>query len=314
MTNPIAYRRVAEELKKSIDDLLGSVGLLCRVFGRGKTPGSLKRKLEQIPNKYSVGKRLIQDAVGIRVIVYFPEDINIVEEILRLKYECDDASCTVDVPNASVFSVTRHNLIFKVPPEWARDMQPLTAGSPVDSTFEVQLRTILSEGWHEVEHDLRYKRQQDWTDFDALSRNLNGVVATLETAEWSMRKIFDDLAYHHYKAKKWEAMLHTALRMRINADLSLQIIRVIDANPSLAKDLFRINRATLFRSLAALAPKLPLTLDNVVYLWNFLYSCNVDIKDLTPQIAKETFGAAFRPNHIEQECGQIASGVVLIRV
>ncbi|MBK7959276.1 MAG: hypothetical protein IPK03_14995 [Bacteroidetes bacterium] len=29
--------------------------------------------------------------------------------------------------------------------------------SLVDSTFEVQLRTILSEGWHEIDHDLRYK-------------------------------------------------------------------------------------------------------------------------------------------------------------
>ena len=299
MINATPYRRVAEELRKSIEDLLGSVGLLCRVFGRGKTSTSLKQKIELGGGKYASGKKLIQDAVGIRVIVYFPEDISIVEEILRSIYACDDGSCTVDVPDASVFSVTRHNLIFKVPSPWIRDMLPNASDFPIDSTFEVQLRTILSEGWHEVEHDLRYKRQQDWNGSDGLSRNLNGVVATLETAEWSMRKIFDDLAYHHYKTKKWEAMLHTALRMRVNADLSLPIQEIIDASPLLAKDLFRINRATLFRNLAALAPKLPLTLDNIVYLWNFLSSGNDDIKELTPQFAQETFDAtsmSIRPN------------------
>ena len=25
----------------------------------------------------------------------------------------------------------------------------------IDNTYEIQLRTVLSEGWHEVEHDLR---------------------------------------------------------------------------------------------------------------------------------------------------------------
>lgn len=301
MISATAYRRVAEELRKSIEDLLGSVGLLCRVFGRGKSEKSLKQKIENNEGKYEFGRRLIQDAVGIRVVVYFPEDISIVEEILRSNYTCDDGSCTVDTPDASVFSVTRHNLIFKVPSQWIRDMRPASMESPVDATFEIQLRTILSEGWHEVEHDLRYKRRDDWTGNDALSRNLNGVVATLETAEWSMRKIFDDLAYHQYKAKKWEAMLHSALRMRIIADLSPQLREIIDGDPHLAKDLYRINRAKLFRSLAALAPKLPLTLDNLIYLWNFLSSANADIKKLTPQFAEDTFVAAQLPTHSRAE-------------
>lgn len=291
MINTAPYRRVAEELRKSIEEALASIGLLCRVFSRGKTPISLERKLLQSKGKYAPGKKLIQDAVGVRVIVYFPEDISIVEELLRSTYQCDDESCTIDVPNASVFSVTRYNLIFRVPISWSRDMLPASFEIPVDATFEVQLRTILSEGWHEVEHDLRYKRQRDWNDSDSLSRNLNGVVATLETAEWSMRKIFDDLAYQHYKSKRWEAMLHSALRMRLNADLSPFLSDILDAEPALAKGLLRINRAALFRDLAALAPKLPVTLDNVVFLWNFVHSGNALITNSTPAIARETFEA-----------------------
>ena len=129
MVNAVAYRRVAEELRKSIEDLLGSVGLLCRVFGRGKLEKSLKQKIKNSGGKYELGGKLIQDAVGIRVIVYFPEDINIVEEILRYNYTCDDGSCTVDIPDASVFSVTRHNLIFAVPAQWIRDISASPIGS-----------------------------------------------------------------------------------------------------------------------------------------------------------------------------------------
>nr|WP_255419996.1 MULTISPECIES: hypothetical protein [Parabacteroides] len=27
----------------------------------------------------------------------------------------------------------------------------------IDSTFKIQVRTTLSEGWHEIEHNMRYK-------------------------------------------------------------------------------------------------------------------------------------------------------------
>lgn len=289
------YRRVAEELRKEIEDLLNSIGFLCRVFGRGKSQISLRSKLEAHPGKYSVDGKLIQDAVGIRVVLYFPEDITIVEEILRTNYKCDDKSSTIDTPNATVFSVTRHNLVFKVPERWLRDMRNSGEQIPIDSTFEVQVRTILSEGWHEVEHDLRYKRKNDWIGSDDLSRSLNGVVATLETAEWSMRKIFDDLAYRHYRNGQWEAMLHSALRMRVTPNLSPKICEILDHDGVLAKDIFRINRTSVFRSLSKLAPKIPLTLDNLVYLWNFISTSDPRIRALIPQVIQETFDAALLP-------------------
>lgn len=285
------YRRVAESLRRNIDNDLTSLGLLCRVFGRAKAAASLRRKLSASPGKYAVGGRLVQDLVGIRVVLYFPEDLQIVEEILRSSYECDDASCTIDTPVANVFSVTRHNLIFRLPSEFDRDVQHLGA-LPVDRTFEVQIRTILSEGWHEVEHDLRYKRLAHWADHDDLSRGLNGVVATLETAEWSMRKIFDDLAARHLAAKQWAAMLHTVLRMRVSSELSPAIESLLSADERLAADLYRINRMSVFRSLSKLAPRIPLSLDNMVHLWNFTELHNLQLSSITPQVLSDTFSAS----------------------
>ncbi len=286
-------RRVAEELRREIEELLGSVGFLCRIFGRGKTQQSLGKKLSEHPEKYSNDGKLVQDVIGIRVVLYFPEDIPIVQEILCGKYRHDPSSSTIDRPDTSIFSVTRHNLIFKIPPPYEREIVTATHGAPIDCTFEVQIRTILSEGWHEVDHDLRYKQKANWIGHDDLSRSFNGIVATLETAEWSMRKILDDLAYRQYKEMKWGAMLYSVLRMRISSSLSGILSAEFDRDTVLAKEMLRVDRRVLFRSLTMLAPRIPITLDNLVFLWNHVSIGNENVSKLCPQILRETFEAAF---------------------
>ncbi|MCO4883527.1 hypothetical protein, partial [Paraburkholderia caribensis] len=105
----------------------------------------------------------------------------------------DEKSSTIDLPSDSTFSVVRYNLIFRVSEDEEHSYGRLFNGQPIDTTFEVQIRTMLSEGWHEVEHDLRYKCKSHWDQQQDLSRTLNGVIATLETAEWSMTRVFDEL-------------------------------------------------------------------------------------------------------------------------
>ena len=289
MISDDAFRRASEELRREVEELLGSVGFLCRVFGRGKSRHSLTRKLNSTPGKYSVGGRLIQDPVGIRVVLYFSEDIEIVQEILGSRYQLDPDGTTVDVPSSTVFSVTRHNLVFKVPKKHERDMKIGSNGAPIDSTFEVQIRTILSEGWHEVEHDLRYKNPDHWDGQNDLNRSLNGVVATLETSEWTMRKILDDLAYRNYKQRAWSAMLHSTLRMRITPALSEKIRIAFDSDQQLAKEALRINRKDVFRNLSKLTPKIPVTIDNVIWMWNHFGSKNAVIAASAPDFLREQF-------------------------
>jgi hypothetical protein len=56
----------------------------------------------------------------------------------------------------------------------------------------------------------------DWEGNEVESRKLNGIYATLETSEWTMIKIFDELAYKHYK-KNWNSMLRQKFRLRLTA-------------------------------------------------------------------------------------------------
>ena len=171
MSHVLSFLRVADSIRKEIEQELISIGLLCRVFGRGKSEASLKSKLSSNPGKYTKNGKLVQDSIGIRVVLYFQEDIKIVDKVLRMKYQCDDNASTIDIPMDTIFAVSRYNLIFKLPTNYFRDISEPTEDLPIDRTFEVQIRTVLSEGWHEVEHDLRYKRKDDWIGSDDIFKN-----------------------------------------------------------------------------------------------------------------------------------------------
>ncbi|WP_142806890.1 RelA/SpoT domain-containing protein [Stenotrophomonas maltophilia] len=266
---------VAERIRRQVEGDVLSIGLLARVFARGKSKSSLKRKLDREPGKYSVGGRLIQDGVGVRVALYFPDDVSIVEDLLKRKYEYLPDSSSIDNIDESTFNVVRRNLVFRMKQE---DCVELERGGfadvPLDTTFEVQLRSMLSEGWHEVEHDLRYKCKTHWHGHSDLNRALNGVFATLETSEWSMLKIFDDLALRHYRSGQWAAMAHARFRIRADAEMLLPMAQYFDWKDGASKALFRADRRLLFSKLSSYRIAMPVTISNFVFLWNHVvYKC-----------------------------------------
>lgn len=282
------FRHIAEDLRCQVEDHLFSVGLLARVFGRGKDPESLSEKMRRQPAKYGVGGKLIQDTIGIRVALYFSEDIPLVKSILESKYRLDLLSSTIDTPDRDQFSVTRYNLVFRLPDDLVDNFKRVAAGGPFDTCFEVQLRSILSEGWHEVEHDLRYKAKESWQEHDDLSRALNGVVATLETSEWSMGRIFDELAYRHYKRKNWSAMLPNLMKIRMRGQVSDVLTHVLNSDAAAAKDLIRVDRSKLIRGIFAARPRVPLTMENLIYFWNAIGPQHASLTALTPALVSES--------------------------
>ena len=117
---------------------------------------------------------------------------------------------------------------------------------------------------------------------------MNGVVATLETAEWSMRKIFDDLAYKQYKNSNWDAMIHSVFRMRTKEPLSKRVASIIQSESAAAKKLLRIDRPVFFEILDKLSAEIPLTSDNLVFIWNEFSMKNEKITEAAPRYILET--------------------------
>ena len=190
---------------------------------------------------------------------------------------------TIDELDAITFKPIRRNYIYELPETLNTYIDERLWKFQFDKTFEIQVRTIFAEGWHEVEHDLRYKNQECWEDSTDLSRHLNGILATLETCDWSLSKVFNELAYHNYKNFEWVHMIKNKLRIRmINDKPSSEIECIIKENKNdILKKLFTCDRTKLLDFFSK--SKLPINIDNIVYVANSLYISNANISNLTPK-------------------------------
>ena len=273
---------IATDTHKDIENYLSGLGLFFRSFFRVKDTRSLETKLGK--KRYSkIGKKL-QDAIGIRIVLYFPEDIDIVVYLLSKKFRIVEK--TIDEPDDNEFCPTRCNLIFQLAERRASSFADNYAAynGCVDSTYEVQIRTIFSEGWHEIEHDLRYKCKESWDGHRDLSRTLNGIYASLMASEWSIEKIFDDLSYRFYKDKNWDGMLKNKIRLRFDGDiLNTSIVDSFSRFPLLAKNFFRIEKQTILKSVADHGLHFPMNLNNIIFFYNAINVHDDLISKLAPE-------------------------------
>jgi ppGpp synthetase/RelA/SpoT-type nucleotidyltranferase len=290
---------IADKLQSAIKSELDRLGLLCRVFSRAKSVHSLEIKINREPGKYSAAGKKIQDAFGVRIALYFPDDQAVAIQLLKNTFAYDESSSTIDTPAGSVFAANRCNLVFALPDDLADQSTLLSDYDCIDRTFEVQIRTVLSEGWHEVEHDMRYKCQADWLRYSDLDRALNGIYASLETSDWGMMKVFESLAYRHYKAHEWSQMIRTKFRLRSEGGLSPAVIHSLNLYPGDGKKIFRVNREEFLKKMMARRLTMPMTLDNIVFLINYSYIGSPALTELTPSPITDIFIEAgipgFRP-------------------
>lgn len=240
-----------------------------RLFSRVKTERSIRHKMEMKRESYLSGKMKIQDIIGFRIVVYFPDDV----DVLSFFFGCNGVvKRSVDELDSSTFRPQRLNLTHSIPEEYVgqfRKALPAGFAQYIDSTYEIQIRTIFSEGWHEVEHDLRYKCKEDWVGYDSYSRTLNGVIATLETAEWSMKSLFHDMAYQNLQRGNYRAMLRNKMRIRMSDDrFSPEVEAFLAANPEVARGFIDSDRVVFVLSLLNHKGDISLTFDNVLFLVN----------------------------------------------
>jgi putative GTP pyrophosphokinase len=279
--------RLAKELVEEIQNELNRAGIMHRIFFRCKDPGSINLKMEK--KGYDGIGSFLRDLIGIRINVYFVDDIHIVSQRLLSLFIKRDES--IDIINQTEFKPTRINYVFELPQQHKREFAETITDTRIDCTFELQLRTVLSEGWHEVEHDLRYKQQDHWENHGDLGRILNGVLASLETNDWSMLSLLDKLSYRHYRARNWDAMIRTKLRLRLDSTsvLDERIVSLFEQQTELAKSIFKLDRSLLLKDLFESDIKFPLIINNVVFFINARYFGDITLYEYVPEPMRRVF-------------------------
>jgi len=274
---------VLRDLEKTITQELSRIGLLFRIFSRKKDELSIRQKIGR--KNYPNSAKKMQDLFGLRITAYFTDDLDITILLLKNLFEFVDE--TIDEPDSDTFKPQRINLIFRLSKDYTAQVSELRSFVEIDNTFEIQLRTVLAEGWHEVEHDQRYKQKEDWQSHDDLSRTLNGISATLENCDWSMLQIFEQLAHRNYKLGNWNAMLRNKFRLRLSPEpLESNLSKILTENQDVAKKIFRVDRQNFLSQIASKRIDLPMTLNNLIYIANLLTIKNQNILNMTPQMIK----------------------------
>ena len=282
MQNPL--ERIAAQLTSDISESLSRCGLMFRIFSRVKTESSIRHKLEV---KYASKKTMIQDMIGMRIVVYFQDDV----DVLALYYSIGDVvKKSIDEFDSSTFRPQRLNITSRIPAEMTEEFYaalPEQFRDCIEPTYEIQIRTVFSEGWHEVEHDLRYKCKEDWEGCESYSRALNGVIATLETAEWNMKSLFADMARHNFRHSNYTAMLRNKFHLRFKSEaLSENLNIYLNEHRHLAEDLLNADRLIVVYTMLTHKADFALTYDNLLFLINRIEMMDFDLMAMEPEDTK----------------------------
>ena len=150
------------------------------------------------------------------------------------------------------------------------------------------MRTVLSEGWYEIDHSLRYKCKNDWEGHYDNERLLNGIYASLETNDIALKNLFNELAYKHFKSKNWEGLLRNKFRLRFQlVPLKEQIINILNEDVEIGKEFFKLDREISLMKLYEIDLSLPVNMNNLVLLLNGLIIKNKKILAITPVVILE---------------------------
>lgn len=285
---------IERDICSKICERLDKVGLLYRIFSRIKDNNSVNEKIERKKTEgkpYSKNGKKIQDIIGVRIVTYFQDDVNLVKEILSNVFNFVDEE--IDKIEPTIFKPKRTNIVCSFDDkqkETFNEVVKITKSESlqlVDHTFELQLRTVLSEGWHEIDHSLRYKSKDEWINHSEKERLLNGIYANLEVNDLAMKSLFGELAYQHFKEKNWEGMLRNKYRLKFQlSELKIEIKQVLNDQPRLAKQLLKVDRIDVLNKLSKLEIPLPINFNNIVYFTNHIELKSKEISNLTPDLIK----------------------------
>ena len=283
---------VKDDLLSIIEEKLKKAGFYYRVAYRVKAPDSMLDKLilkdYRRPGTENQDKKM-QDLIGIRIILYYADDVEIVKNFLDTIFSMPGVWNTTEA-NEYEFRAMKINGIFKLPGYLSKTIVNPELGDYVDDTFEIQVRTNSFEGWHEIEHDMRYKGSAFGTGNEALARKMNSILATLELCDDSVVGLIEDLGHQHYKDRKWNYMLRCHYRLKFTREpLHPYIAEIFDNDTELAKKFYKFKREPLLKQLwDNTGDKGPeITVNNIVKIVNQIGPEDERLKEAFAEIEHE---------------------------
>ena len=125
---------------------------------RLKRHESIREKMQRkgLPLKLDLIEENLMDIAGVRVICAFPDDVYMLEEALLKQDDITLIKRKDYIANPKENGYRSLHLIVAVPIFLAREKRIMNV--------EIQLRTIAMDSWASLEHQLRYKKDVEFTE------------------------------------------------------------------------------------------------------------------------------------------------------
>ena len=155
------YESYTAKLAGLIENLLETADIgVHKIEPRCKEVDKFKEKINRAGKAYEDPLREVTDLVGVRVIAYYPEDVDKICDLLRQEFEVDEANSTDKraALDPDRFGYLSYHLVVTLGPSRKR-LAEWRACAEIKA--EIQVRTVLQHAWAEIEHDLGYKTEAD---------------------------------------------------------------------------------------------------------------------------------------------------------
>lgn len=214
------YKEMAEYIRTQIHKALLKEGIYPRVTSREKDLASMLKKV--IRKSYSAYEQ-IGDKAGVRVVVHFPRQIDIVEKVICSLYkviEKDDKSKSLNY-----YELGYQAIHYQIEIDQAidRDAPP----EFLNKTCELQVRTICQDVWSEMYHLVAYKSELDIPN--EVLREIHCLSAILEVGDKNFSRIdsmIQELPNHYSMnlLNKLEEYYYSLIGIFYDRELSIEAI------------------------------------------------------------------------------------------
>ena len=151
------------------------------IKARIKTPESIVKKLKRNGYESTIDNmvKYINDIAGIRIICSFTSDIYRIADMIAEQRDIKVLAVKdyITFPKASGYK--SYHMIVTVP--------VYLSDRTVDTTVEIQIRTVAMDFWASLEHKLKYKKVVDNTE--EIVRQLKLCADSIEELDYQMQKI-----------------------------------------------------------------------------------------------------------------------------
>jgi ppGpp synthetase/RelA/SpoT-type nucleotidyltranferase len=159
------------------------------VTGRVKPKADVRKKMQRPDKKRDIND--ITDMLGVRIITYFPDEIDAVAKLIEREFTVDPEN---SIDKRSILDPDRFgylSLHYVLQVNQERSNLPEYRNYK-DIRFELQIRSILQHAWAEIEHDLGYKSEA--TVPSSIRRRFSRLAGLLELADDEFLRIREELA------------------------------------------------------------------------------------------------------------------------